>query len=99
MCILSEMLATPLIGDKGYIGDKFISELKPEKKINLIAMKRKKTVNQFSKEFRQTIFKARRRIETTFSQLSSQLNIQRVLAKSMWGLVSRITNKVLAHNL
>jgi len=45
------------------------------------------------------IFKARRRAETSFSQLSGQLNIQRVLAKSMWGLVSRITNKILAHNL
>lgn len=97
--LTSSLSPVTIIGDKGYIGDRFISELKSETKINLIAMKRKKTANQFSKEFRQTIFKARRRIETTFSQLSGQLNIQRVLAKSMWGLVTRITNKILAHNL
>lgn len=88
-----------IIGDKGYIGDKFASELKSQREINLITIKRKKAANQFSKEFRQLLFKTRRRIETTFSQLSSQMNIQRVLTKSKWGLISRITNKILAHNI
>lgn len=88
-----------IIGDKGYIGDKFASELKSQREINLITIKRKKAANQFSKEFRQLLFKTRGRIETTFSQLSSQMNIQRVLTKSKWGLISRITNKILAHNI
>lgn len=88
-----------IIADKGYISDKLSSELKSEKRVTLVSLKRAKSKNPLSKTFRQMIFKARRRIETTFSQLSEQLNIQRVLAKSMWGFISRITNKVLAHNI
>ncbi|MDU2236826.1 MAG: IS982 family transposase [Fusobacterium periodonticum] len=88
-----------IIGDKGYIGESLALDLKSEKHISLITIKRANSKVKASKPFRQIIFKARRRIETSFSQLSGQLNIQRVLAKSMWGLVSRISNKILAHNL
>lgn len=88
-----------IIGDKGYIGDNLGNELKSEKYITLIAMKRANSKIQFPKAFRQLVFKARRRIETSFSQLSQQLNIQRVLAKSNWGFISRIKNKILAHNI
>ena len=45
------------------------------------------------------MLKARRRIETSFSQLAEQFNINRVLAKSKWGLMLRITLKILSHNL
>lgn len=90
---------TTVIGDKGYIGESLALDLKSENHISLITIKRANSKVKVSKQFRQIIFKARRRIETSFSQLSGQLNIQRVLAKSMWGLVSRLTNKILAHNL
>lgn len=62
-------------------------------------MKRENSKIQLPKTFRQLVFKVRRRIETSFSQLSQQLNIQRVLAKSNWGFISRIKNKILAHNI
>ncbi len=91
--------SSTIIGNKGYMGNKFALELKSDRNINLVTIKRKKDTNQFPKGFRQLIFKARRRIETTFSQLSIHQNIQRVLAKSIWGSISRITNKILAHNL
>ncbi|WP_039629564.1 IS982 family transposase, partial [Clostridium argentinense] len=90
---------TTVIGDKGYIGESLALHLKSENHINLVTIKRTNSKVKVSKQFRRMIFKARRRVETSFSQLSGQLNIQRVLAKSMWGLVSRITNKILAHNL
>lgn len=54
---------------------------------------------QFPKSIRQLIFKLRRRIETTASQLTQQLNIEQVLAKSFWGLQTRIKTKLLAYNL
>ena len=38
-------------------------------------------------------------METVFSQLSGQLNAERVLAKSFRGLCTRLQNKVLGHNL
>ncbi|WP_461615210.1 IS982 family transposase [Clostridium sp. Marseille-QA1073] len=90
---------TTVIGDKGYIGESLALHLKSENHINLLTIKRTNSKVKVSKQFRRMIFKARRRVETSFSQLSGQLNIQRVLAKSMWGLISRITNKILAHNL
>ena len=45
------------------------------------------------------IFRQRRKIETIFSQLCEQLKIERVLAKSYAGLLTRLVNKILAHNL
>lgn len=88
-----------IIGDKGYINKYLSPDLKSEKSIDLIFMKRNNSKNQYNKSFRQLIFKARRRIETTFSQLAEQLNINKVLAKSLWGLMTRIRTKILAHNL
>ena len=51
------------------------------------------------REVRQLIFKFRRKIETSFSQLTEQLNIETVRAKSLWGLITRLNTKVLAFNL
>ncbi|WIV13647.1 IS982 family transposase [Proteiniborus sp. MB09-C3] len=88
-----------IIGDKGYIGEKLALELKQEKEIDLISMKRNKSKIQFPKFFRQLIFKARRRVETSFSQLTEQLNINKVKAKSLWGLITRLRTKILGHNI
>lgn len=38
-------------------------------------------------------------IETSFSQLAEQFNINRVFVKSKWGLMLRINMKILAHNI
>jgi len=97
--LTGESPGTIVIGDKGYIGDRLADALKSERHISLLSLKRSNSKIQFPKALRQAIFKARRRVETSFSQLSEQLNIQRVLAKSKWGFISRITNKILAHNL
>ena len=65
----------------------------------MMPLKRDNEKNQFPKEVRQQIFKFRRRIETSFSQLTEQLNIETVKAKSLWGLITRINTKILAFNL
>ncbi|SNT22695.1 Transposase DDE domain-containing protein [Anaerovirgula multivorans] len=88
-----------VLGDKGYINSNLSSELKHEKNIDLLPLQRKNSKIQYSKALRQVIFKLRRRIETTASQLSEQLNIEKVLAKSLWGLTTRIKTKVLGYNL
>ncbi len=62
-------------------------------------MKRDNAKNSHPKWLRQHIFKLRRRIETIFSQLAGQLNINKVLSKSMLGLIARLRTKILAHNL
>lgn len=87
-----------ILGDKGYLGEAFIQELK-QQGICLMPLKRSNAKNNWSKPVRQLIFRLRRRIETVFSQLCEQLNAERVLAKSFTGLCTRLINKILAHNL
>lgn len=87
-----------VLGDKGYVGENFTQELK-EQGICLMALKRSNSKADWPKSVQQLIFKLRRRVETVFSQLSEQLNAERVLAKSFQGLCTRLLNKVLAYNL
>ena len=88
-----------MLGDKGYIKTDLSADLKSEKGIELLPVQRNNSKVQFPKAIRQLIFKLRRRIETTASQLTQQLNIEQVLAKSFWGLQTRIKTKLLAYNL
>jgi len=88
-----------MFGDKGYMGDDFAEASNDERGIDILPLKRKNSKIQFPKVLRQTIFRLRRRIETSASQLACQLNIERVLAKSYWGLQARIKTKLLAYKL
>jgi IS5 family transposase len=87
-----------IFADKGYIS-KALSEELAEKNIDLLPLKRSNSKNNWTEQTRRFIFKLRRRIETAFSQLTEQLNAERVRAKSLRGLCTRIENKILAHNL
>lgn len=87
-----------ILGDKGYVGESLTQEMK-EQGICLMALKRSNSKVDWPTAVRQLIFKLRRRVETVFSQLSEQLNAERVLAKSFQGLCTRLTNKILAYNL
>lgn len=87
-----------ILGDKGYVGENLYHEMK-EQGICLISLKRSNSKSDWPKSVRQLIFRLRRRVETVFSQLSEQLNAERVLAKSFHGLCTRLVNKILAHNV
>ena len=87
-----------ILGDKGYIGEALTQEMHSQG-ICLMALKRSNSKNDWPKTVRQLIFRLRRRVETVFSQLSEQLNAERVLAKSFQGLCTRLTNKILGYNL
>lgn len=87
-----------VFGDKGYAGEALTQELKRQG-ICLMSLERSNSKANWPKPVRQLIFRLRRRVETVFSQLSGQLNAQRVLAKSFQGLCTRLVNKVLAYNL
>lgn len=88
-----------IIGDKGYVNKRLTPELKVERDINLLFLKRGNSKDNYPKDIRQLIFKARRRIETSFSQLAEQLNLNKVKSKSMLRLITRTPIKVLAHNI
>ena len=88
-----------LLGDKGYTGIRFAQDLLDERGVFMIAMKKNNDKNPDPKLFRQWLFKTRRRIETSFSQLCDQFNSQSTRASSLWGLVTRMQSKILAFNL
>jgi len=88
-----------LIGDKGYIGADFAEDLLNETGVLMIALKRGNAKIQDPKPVRRAVFKIRRRIETSFSQLAGQFNAEDVLAKTLWGLTARLQSKILAFNL
>jgi hypothetical protein len=88
-----------MIGDKGYI-DKLLADLLFEhRNISLVAMKRKNAKEKYPAMIARIIFKMRRRIETTFSQLTAQFNAERVFAKTFHGLLTRLISKFFAFNL
>lgn len=87
-----------VIADKGYQSHNLEKNL-ADIGISLLALRRNNSIQNYPANFRQMIFKMRRRIETDFSQLSTQINIERVLAKKFQGLCVRILTKFLAFNL
>lgn len=91
-------LRVTIFGDKGYTGENLLQDMR-EKGICLMSLKPSNHKNNWPKEIRQLIFRFRRRVETVFSQLSEQLNAEKVLAKSFHGLCTRLQNKILGHNL
>jgi IS5 family transposase len=88
-----------LLGDKGYIGTEFAQDLLNENDVLMVTLKRDNSKNPDPKAIRQLIFKLRRRIETSVSQLAGQFNAERVKAKSLLGLLTRMQSKILAFNL
>ena len=91
-------LGLVILGDKGYTGKNLLEDMHA-KGICLMSLKPSNYKDNWCKEIRQLIFRFRRRIETVFSQLSEQLNAEKVVAKSFHGLCTRLENKILGHNL
>lgn len=91
-------LCLTVLGDKGYTWEKLLQDMR-DKEICLMSLKPSNYKNNWPKEVRQLFFRFRRRVETVFSQLSEQLNAEKVLSKILRGLCTRLKNKILGHNL
>lgn len=83
-------------GDKGYVG--LSKSLTHPADYQLILQNRQ---NQAPNTRAETCFLAlfRKIVETTNAQLAEQFNLQYTRAKSAWGLMSRVVNKITAHTL
>jgi len=79
-----------VFGDKGYFDKNLEQEFKSRGQF-LFALKRDNAKNNLSDEERKFILKYRKRIETVFSQLTDQFNIERVLAKTFRGLSTGVS--------
>lgn len=83
-----------LIGDKGYLSQHYQQDLFETSAIRIETPMRKNQLN--FKPFDPTLRKARKRIETLFSQLCDQFMIRRNYAKSFDGFSTRILSKITA---
>ena len=83
-----------LIGDKAYLSRQYQRDLFDSGSIELTTPKRTNQVD--FKPFNPVYRKARKRIETLFSQLCDQFMIRRNYAKSFVGLATRILSKITA---
>ena len=81
-----------MIGDRGYLSQAYQQDLFATRKIKLETPMRR---NQHHfKPFSPVLRKARKRIETLYSQLCDQFMIRRNYAKSFQGFATRILSKV-----
>jgi hypothetical protein len=83
-----------LIGDRGYISADYQADLFNYAQIKLSVPMRKNQQN-FT-PFIAKKAKIRRRIETVFSQLNGQFSLQKHLAKTLNGLITRVISKIAA---
>ena len=87
-----------LIGDKGYISQELQEQLLLNN-INLQTAKRSNMNEKRSKNLIQLVKRCRRLIETVIGQLSQRFNFEKVRARDLWHLTSRINRKLLAHTV
>ncbi len=87
-----------LIGDKGYIGQ-FLQEELARYGICLQTALRSNMKDPRPKSWIRLLQTMRRLIETVNGQLAVRFNFERVKARDLWHLTSRINRKILAHTV
>lgn len=87
-----------LIGDKGYISQSLQSELK-QANVDLQTPLRSNMQETRPKAVVRQLQTVRRLIETVNAQLSERFQFERIRARDLWHLTSRVNRKVLAHTL
>jgi len=92
----SETINGVLIGDKGYIGRK--DDFK-NSNIDLETPLRSNMKDNRPTWAIKMLNDARRLIETVIGQLTERFNIEKIRARDMWHLTSRIWRKLLAHTI
>ena len=90
--IQSQLDNCVLVGDKGYLSKQWQHDLFEDSGIDLQTPMRKNQIDY--KELPHSFSKARKRIETLFSQLCDQFMIRRNYAKSFAGISRRVITKI-----
>jgi hypothetical protein len=97
-----EALAPPnstIIADKGLLGAPLKQRLLEEKSVNLQTPLRKNMQENRPKTFINRIMNVRRKVETVIGQLTERFNIQKIRAKDIWHLLSKIRRKICSHTI
>jgi hypothetical protein len=87
-----------LIGDKGYLSQ-FLGEELARYGIRLRTPLRSNMSDSNHPSYIHLQQRFRRLIETVIGQLVERFNLEKIRARDMWHLTSRINRKILAHTL
>lgn len=88
-----------VIGDKGFIGEEFASNLQEYSQVKMLTQKRSNMLKQIPKSFSKLIGRVRKRIETSISQLTERFNANSTKARSYHGFIGRLNRKVLSYTV
>jgi hypothetical protein len=88
-----------IIADKGLIGADYQAELQLMTGINLQTAARSNMKEKRSEKFIRWLVSTRRLVETVIGQLTERFNIEKMRARKVWYLTSRIARKALAHTV
>lgn len=96
--VLARITNATIIGDKGFLGVEWQEQVQQQTGNTVITPKRKNQKIRHPDGFRRLLNSVRERIEGAFHELQNTgRNIERLLAKTVTGLVTRIVAKVTAH--
>jgi hypothetical protein len=88
-----------ILADKGLIGEDYQRQLAVHANVNLQTPMRDNMNDTRGKDAGSWLVSTRRLVETVIGQLSDQFHIQKVKARDIWHLTSRIARKILAHTV
>lgn len=89
-----------IIGDKGFLGEEWQARMRQQTGNSFITPKRRNQILQHPLGFECLLNSVRERIEGAFHELQNTgRNLERLLAKTLWGLTTRLVAKVTAHLL
>lgn len=66
---------------------------------NLQTPKRSNMIDERSRHWVRTLIRTRRLVETVIGQLVERFHLEKVRARDLWHLTSRINRKLLAHTV
>jgi hypothetical protein len=98
--VLSYLYSCDIFGDKGFIGAQWQQEVKEQTRNRIWTAKRINQKEQNPKSFDRLLNSVRERIEGSFNELQNTgRNMERLLAKTVIGLSTRIIAKVTSYTL
>jgi hypothetical protein len=96
--LIDRMTNADLIGDKGFLGVAWQAQMLEQTGNTIVTPLRKNQKAHQSEDFARLLNRLRERIEGVFHELQNTgRNIERLLAKTVTGLVTRVIAKVTAH--
>jgi len=98
--VLDRLTNAEILGDKGFLGVEWQAQMRQQTGNRIITPKRKNQKAQHPDGFDRLLNRVRQRIEGVFHELQNTgRNLERLLAKTVIGLVTRVIAKVTAHLL